>query len=897
MPKIKRSLEDTKPLNKTYKYILDENNKYHRIGADDITRTFESLVVTPKGNKYKAVPNVDNSEEGIKFIDKISSRPKSYIREGFIGEPGLELIHPEFDLLSLSPIVKKGINYASNKILNNKLLKIAKSIKTITKENASKITPDQWTAAQDAAIARGDISEAQRLRDLHFKVSAPNTQIKDIQYHGSKGNAKFNVFDPKLIGQTDQGWAGRGYYFTPAKDYAKMYASEPRAFYINAKKVHDGTSSNYFGREDSPAAEVFKRIRKKRGVDVQPILDDLISSDAIRTSFKQTNPYNGTFEEVVTRNNNQMKLADAITYDDKGIRIPLGERDNFNSNDIRYALMPFIVGGTGYGIYNRGKKRNGGSNNIGSYKRSIEDAGRISDEEYYNIMEGVAERNYRYWGFPNSDAALLYTLNNNTYNYRGYYNKYPKGDGNAKDHWPDDFKTVYHPTFSNESIYSGKKSQYNPKGLKSGYWIGKTFMPANWQRTNIGEETFRPINWQRNEKKNGGKSTNYVTTGGTGYVFPAINVNGVINKISNLWNYSKTYLKNKYNGTGDGTFIDLSNKNVSRIKSNTKGVKTILTNEFVERNKNTIRKKKDFINTSDTLLGDKKIPLSKISTYYGIENGKLKAGPLDIFNNETTIIPNRAKYIGKIKEVNPGKPESKEFKDAINKGVEQYNKEHGYEADWIFKLLPFARYNNPKAILYSNLLEEYRGYKDAHSKASNKRNEIVNNLRKKYSNLGAGELPYLVTENNDTIRGYKLNASPKVMFANEKGNAAFVSNIKNPDNINRLNKFLKNNPSYPIMIDNGRYSSYMDTFPNAEVYGGLNRPDDMFIIGTTDRIKHKEGGIHIAPSKRGTFTAAATKHNMEVREFASRVLRNKDSYSSTMVKKANFARNANKWNK
>ena len=64
-----------------------------------------------------------------------------------------------------------------------------------------------------------------------------------------------------------------------------------------------------------------------------------------------------------------MKLADAVTYDDKGIRIPLGERDNFNSNDIRYALMPFIIGGTGYGIYNRAKKRNGGSINIAPSKR------------------------------------------------------------------------------------------------------------------------------------------------------------------------------------------------------------------------------------------------------------------------------------------------------------------------------------------------------------------------------------------------------------------------------------------------------------------------------------------------------------------------------------------------
>lgn len=138
------------------------------------------------------------------------------------------------------------------------------------------------------------------------------------------------------------------------------------------------------------------------------------------------------------------------------------------------------------------------------YKRSIEDAGKISDEEYYNIMEGVAERNYRDWHLPNPDAALLHTLNDNAYNYRGYYNKYPNGDGNAKDHWTDEFKTVYHDTFSDQSIYSGKKSQYNPKGLKGGYWIGETFMPANWQRTQIGEQTFRPINWKRDEKKNGG---------------------------------------------------------------------------------------------------------------------------------------------------------------------------------------------------------------------------------------------------------------------------------------------------------------------------------------------------------------------------------------------------------
>ena len=59
----------------------------------------------------------------------------------------------------------------------------------------------------------------------------------------------------------------------------------------------------------------------------------------------------------------------------------------------------------------------------------------------------------------------------------------------------------------------------------------------------------------------------------------------------------------------------------------------------------------------------------------------------------------------------------------------------------------------------------------------------------------------------------------------------------------------------------------------------------------------KYGGIHIKPSKRGTFTAAAKRHHMSVQEFARTVLNNRARYSAAMVKKANFARNASKWHK
>lgn len=53
-----------------------------------------------------------------------------------------------------------------------------------------------------------------------------------------------------------------------------------------------------------------------------------------------------------------------------------------------------------------------------------------------------------------------------------------------------------------------------------------------------------------------------------------------------------------------------------------------------------------------------------------------------------------------------------------------------------------------------------------------------------------------------------------------------------------------------------------------------------------------EGGkIYIKPENRGKFTASAKRAGMGVQEFARHVLANKENYSSTQVKRANFARN------
>ena len=73
-----------------------------------------------------------------------------------------------------------------------------------------------------------------------------------------------------------------------------------------------------------------------------------------------------------------------------------------------------------------------------------------------------------------------------------------------------------------------------------------------------------------------------------------------------------------------------------------------------------------------------------------------------------------------------------------------------------------------------------------------------------------------------------------------------------------------------------------------------NGVSDINSIRDTYNVYANGGSIHIDKNKKGTFTAAATKHGKSVQEFARQVLDNKENYSPAIVKKANFARNAKK---
>jgi len=113
------------------------------------------------------------------------------------------------------------------------------------------------------------------------------------------------------------------------------------------------------------------------------------------------------------------------------------------------------------------------------------------------------------------------------------------------------------------------------------------------------------------------------------------------------------------------------------------------------------------------------------------------------------------------------------------------------------------------------------------------------------------------------------------------------------------------NKAFPTLFQRPDGSWYEPEDPYAEAlktkqifYFDTDSAAEAFARGAwKSPIKSKEqGGIFIKPENKGKFTAAAKRAGMGVQEFANKVLSNKEDYSSTTVKRANFARNAKKWN-
>lgn len=290
-------------------------------------------VMTASGHKInRATRKVEYDHHGDNGVKQLRSNLAEIGEAGITAPGAAEALELGYNAVRHPKQTYKTVKHTVSYLRKN--LRSRKPAYKITEENAASITPEQWTAMQDAAIAKGDMAEVQRLRDLHFKVSAPNSVTHEVFHHGNKEPMDWYTFDPERIGTTDEGYSGAGYYFAPTRP-ASQYAKERLPHTLGPHGEQNAGLSG--GR--------YHRYVYLNGETKYKPLRDHDWTTHTDLPFVDNRPI-----EVVVGDNRQMKLADAVTYDNSGVRIPLGKRDNFNINDIRYGLLPF---GMGFGVYNK----------------------------------------------------------------------------------------------------------------------------------------------------------------------------------------------------------------------------------------------------------------------------------------------------------------------------------------------------------------------------------------------------------------------------------------------------------------------------------------------------------------------------------------------------------------
>lgn len=254
-------------------------------------------------------------------------------------------INAGLGLLGLVPFVGDGIK-ASVKV-GKKANKLAKTVDKVV--DYSKLTDKEWDDLYNKALKSGDKIELQRLRDAHFKVKAPNTKIVDNEgnvkpvYRGDKEN--YNVLRESHI-DSEVGDM-QGIYTTFDKKYAKQYGNV-NSYYVNSE---DPLYTN--GRWTGVINEQVKNDILDNGYD-------LIINENFDNTPKILEPFIKKRTENILFDNTKIKSANSVTYDDAGDIIPLSKRDNFNSPDIRYGLIPIGLGGLGLSTLDSNQKAFGG---------------------------------------------------------------------------------------------------------------------------------------------------------------------------------------------------------------------------------------------------------------------------------------------------------------------------------------------------------------------------------------------------------------------------------------------------------------------------------------------------------------------------------------------------------
>ena len=256
------------------------------------------------------------------------------------------------------------------------------------------------------AVDRNDMKTAQRMVD----EAAREAGYPIRAWHGTpiKG---ITVFDPKKIGSTtDDGIFGSGFYFTTNKITADGYASDTGAtmpVFLRGRKPWWGLGHSV--QEVAKLLDLDESILTVRKTALGSIVAPLPKYARIFSAHLTQRGYDSVIiqhgannYEIVVFDNTMIKSADPVTYDDDGNVIPLSQRFNPESDDIRYSLAKGGVDAEDIAVPTKVTEPEGDV----SFKVSISDSSATDEEvqvgkqvadfiEQVNAMANKAKRSKR----------------------------------------------------------------------------------------------------------------------------------------------------------------------------------------------------------------------------------------------------------------------------------------------------------------------------------------------------------------------------------------------------------------------------------------------------------------------------------------------------------------------
>lgn len=265
--------------------------------------------------------------------------------------------------------------------------------------------------------------------------------------------------------------------------------------------------------------------------------------------------------------------------------------------------------------------------------------------------------------------------------------------------------------------------------------------------------------------------------------------------------------------------VDLSAEQLVRVGPETQRVKGIYFSDFVEVElSNHIRPAAAFRSTADTILTDQHIPLSTVTRFYGVEDGKAKVGRLDQFRDSTVVLPVRNPFHGDVAAI-------------------QITQELSF---WqrIYIRPPFDVLKARRELREQLRKQEAEGTMPpgSSSRASVRRQLPIISAYPggvRVSVIGPDGLPFEEPTIQAAIGG-------KIFLADSLGHAVFVNRIGGlgASELRQLNTLLAAHPLCPVIIDNGRYARYAleEGSYREYVWQDLCRPDScLYVVGSLAR--------------------------------------------------------------